>query len=683
MSNNLIIVESYTKTKTIYKYLKDENHKYNVTFSQGHFCDLPKNELGININTWEGTYTTTKENILKNIRKYVKEADNIYIAADPDTEGEAIAYHIKNNIKDLLKKKNCYRIKFNEITKNAIITAINNPLDIDINLVKAQETRRFLDRIVGFKLSPLLWNKFNDKYLSVGRVQSVALLLCIEQLNLIKNHEIEKYWNLNGSFNYNDIILDCISIKIKDENILENILNILDIPTNKFKIEISQTNSSEYPSPPYSTTTLQQDAYNNLRYNSKKTMELAQKLYEKGYITYMRTDSVNISKEFKYKLQKYITNNYGSDNSVIRNFKNKIINSQEAHEAIRITNPNIINISNDDEITEYHDKLYNMIWKRTIASQMKEAIYTNINSIIKCVNNSDCNDYIFKCNKTFLTNRGFLIIYNKELEDYKTYYNKLNTKKNINVNIISFSLECDINQPKSLYNEITLIKKLEKEGIGRPSTYASIIDKLYIRKYVIKGKNPSKNVSINNLIKKHKKDIKIITKDIKTGGKSSDLLVPTDLGIKSIEYLNTIIPFLLNINFTAEMENALDKISIGEITKDNILQQFYDKIYPIINIHGNINNNFENKRKTGIIKSKYGYCYYHEKDNRYTNIEPYLSWKKKSVEQLENKEITFLGSLPKKLEDGMMLHIGKYGLYLKDNNNKNIKLDKKIWDSFI
>jgi DNA topoisomerase I len=683
MSNNLIIVESYTKTKTIYKYLKDENHKYNVTFSQGHFCDLPKNELGININTWEGTYTTTKENILKNIRKYVKEADNIYIAADPDTEGEAIAYHIKNNIKDLLKKKNCYRIKFNEITKNAIITAINNPLDIDINLVKAQETRRFLDRIVGFKLSPLLWNKFNDKYLSVGRVQSVALLLCIEQLNLIKNHEIEKYWNLNGSFNYNDIILDCISIKIKDENILENILNILDIPTNKFKIEISQTNSSEYPSPPYSTTTLQQDAYNNLRYNSKKTMELAQKLYEKGYITYMRTDSVNISKEFKYKLQKYITNNYGSDNSVIRNFKNKIINSQEAHEAIRITNPNIINISNDDEITEYHDKLYNMIWKRTIASQMKEAIYTNINSIIKCVNNSHCNDYIFKCNKTFLTNRGFLIIYNKELEDYKTYYNKLNTKKNINVNIISFSLECDINQPKSLYNEITLIKKLEKEGIGRPSTYASIIDKLYIRKYVIKGKNPSKNVSINNLIKKHKKDIKIITKDIKTGGKNSDLLVPTDLGIKSIEYLNTIIPFLLNINFTAEMENALDKISIGEITKDNILQQFYDKIYPIINIHGNINNNFENKRKTGIIKSKYGYCYYHEKDNRYTNIEPYLSWKKKSVEQLENKEITFLGSLPKKLEDGMMLHIGKYGLYLKDNNNKNIKLDKKKWDSFI
>ena len=218
MSNNLIIVESYTKTKTIYKYLKDENHKYNVTFSQGHFCDLPKNELGININTWEGTYTTTKENILKNIRKYVKEADNIYIAADPDTEGEAIAYHIKNNIKDLLKKKNCYRIKFNEITKNAIITAINNPLDIDINLVKAQETRRFLDRIVGFKLSPLLWNKFNDKYLSVGRVQSVALLLCIEQLNLIKNEVTDTLVLARNKFPGSSINLDALCKRYRIDN---------------------------------------------------------------------------------------------------------------------------------------------------------------------------------------------------------------------------------------------------------------------------------------------------------------------------------------------------------------------------------------------------------------------------------------------------------------------------------
>ena len=680
MNNNLIIVESYTKTKTIYKYLKDENHKYNVTFSQGHFCDLPKNELGININTWEGTYTTTKENILKNIRKYVKEADNIYIAADPDTEGEAIAYHIKNNIKDLLKKKNCYRIKFNEITKNAIITAINNPLDIDINLVKAQETRRFLDRIVGFKLSPILWNKFNDKFLSVGRVQSVALLLCIEQLNNINNHQPEKHWILSGKFKYNNINLNTISCKINDENAINSILDNLDNINNKFDINSFINESYESPSSPYTTTTLQQDAYNNLRYSSKKTMEYAQKLYENGLITYMRTDSVNFSNDFKYKLKTYITNNYGEEYSVIRNFKNKIANSQEAHEAIRITDPNKYDISNSDDITDYHIKLYKLIWKRTIASQMKKALYTNVNTEIKCTNNPLCNNYIFKCEKSFLTDPGFLKIYNKESEDYKDYYNKLNKKSNLIID--SFLCTGEINEPKSLYTEVSLIKKLEKEGIGRPSTYSSIIDKLFQKKYVNKGPNPSINININNFLKKHKKNIKITNKEIKTGGKNTDLLVPTDLGIKSILYLQDIIPFLLNINFTSEMEKALDKISNGEITKENILQQFYNKILPIIDTNIN-NNSFNNTKKTGIIKSKYGYCYYHEKDNRYVNIEPYLTWKKKTVDDLETKEIKFLSSLPKQVENNNYLHIGKYGLYLKDSSGNNIKLDKKKWNDYI
>ena len=678
MTNNLIIVESYTKTKTISKYLNDNNNKFNVTYSQGHFCDLPKNDLGINTNNWNGTYIITKDNILKNIRKYVKDADNIYIASDPDTEGEAIAYHIKTNIYDLIKKKNCYRIKFNEITKNAILNAVNNPLEIDMNLVKAQETRRFLDRIVGFKLSPLLWNKFNDKFLSVGRVQSVALLLCIEQLNLINNHQIDKYYDLKGEFDCNSELIDCNSIKITEENELELILEELDKKTNIFNLELNESIKDEYPLPPYCTTTLQQDSYNNFKFSSKKTMELAQLLYEKGFITYMRTDSVNISKDFKFKLKNYITKTYGEDYSFIRNFKNKIANSQEAHEAIRITNPDIENIKLDDDIKEYHSKLYNMIWKRTIACQMKEAKYKNLELIIKCLNNTKCYEYIFKTNKSFLIDKGYLIIYNKELEDYKLFLNKIKNCKNINP--ISFSLNGNINQPKSLYNEITLIKKLEKEGIGRPSTYASIIDKLFQRKYVSKGKNPSYKIKINNFIKKNNKKIKIVSNEIKTGGKSTDLLVPTELGIKSIEYLKTVIPFILNINFTMEMENALDKISEGEITKENILQQFYNKILPIISELNS--NNINIVKNEGIIKTKYGYCYYHKKENRYTNIESYLSWKKKDVNKLEKKEIEFLASLPLKLKDNKVLHIGKYGLYLKEND-KNVKLDKKEWNNFI
>ena len=394
----------------------------------------------------------------------------------------------------------------------------------------------------------------------------------------------------------------------------------------------------------------------------------------------MRTDSVNISKDFKYKLKNYINKTYGDDYSFIRNFKNKIVNSQEAHEAVRITNPDIVHIILDDDLKEHHSKLYNMIWKRTIACQMKEAKYKNINIIIKCSNNTTCSEYIFKYNKSFLIEKGYLIVYNKELQDYKSFLKKL---KNINyATPILFSLDGNISEPKSLYNEITLIKKLEKEGIGRPSTYASIVDKLFQKKYVIKGRNPSYKINITNLVKKTNKTIKTVSKEIKSGGKNTDLLVPTELGINSIEYLKTIVPFILNINFTMEMEKALDKISQGEITKENILQQFYDKILPVISQNNIDCNKLTIEKNEGIIKTKYGYCYYHKNENRYTNIESYLTWKKKNVDKLEKKEIDFLASLPFKLKDNKYLHIGKYGLYLK-HNDKNIKLDKKEWNSFI
>jgi DNA topoisomerase-1 len=672
----LIIVESYTKTKTISKYLKNmDNNTYLVTFSQGHFCDLPKNDLGINTETWEGNYITTKDNIANNIKKLIKDIDTIYIASDPDIEGEAIAFHISK----LLKNKKFYRIKFNEITKNAITEAINNPTNIDMNLVNAQETRRFLDRIVGFKLSPILWNKFNDNTLSVGRVQTVALLLCINQLNEINNHEINKFWELNGKFKSNDnILLDCQSIKINDEKKINEILNNLTKKTNKFDIKYEKNNINDYPPPPYTTTTLQQDAYNMLKFASKKTMELAQKLYELGYITYMRSDSVNISKDFKYKLKEYIDNEYGNKYHYFRNFKNKIINAQEAHEAIRITNPNIKNLENKDGITEYHNKLYNLIWKRTISCQMKEAIFANFQIDISS-SDKEISEFKFKTNKKFLTDIGYLIIFNKEIENFEDFLENLK-----NIKPIEFSFISDINKPKTLYNEVSLIKKLEKEGIGRPSTYSTIIEKLFYKKYVIKGSNPNFELNLIDYLKKINKEIIVKKKILNTSGKSKDLLVPTELGIKCINYLETIIPFLLNVDFTSQMESALDKISIGELTKTTTLNEFYNKIRPIIDKYTNITKYNINNKKDGIIKSKYGYCYYHEKDNRYLNIESYLTWKNKNANDLNDSEITFLKSLPKKIDDKNELHLGKYGLYLKNIiNNNNIKLDKKNWDSYI
>jgi DNA topoisomerase-1 len=670
---NLIIVESYTKTKTISKYLKNlNNNTYLVTYSQGHFCDLPKNDIGINTETWEGNYITTKTNIVSNIKKLIKDVDIVYIASDPDIEGEAIAYHISK----LLKNKKYYRIKFNEITKNAIIEAINNPINIDMNMVKAQETRRFLDRIVGFKLSPILWNKFNDNTLSVGRVQSVALLFCIEQLNDIINHKIESFWELNGIFKCNEIeTLECQSIKIKDENKILNILNLL---TNKIKFNITyeQSTVNDYPCPPYTTTTLQQDSYNLLKYTSKKTMELAQKLYEKGLITYMRSDSVNISDNFKYKLKDYIQTEYGAEYHCFRNFKNKIINAQEAHEAIRVTNLNYKTIDNDNELTEYHNKLYSLIWKRSVACQMKEASYTTFSIVIS---NSDLQEYKFKTTKKFLTSVGYLIVYNKTTEDYNSFINNL---KNVKLKELSFL--GNINKPKTLYNEVALIKKLENAGIGRPSTYASIIEKLFNKKYVIKGNNPNSEVKLKDYIKKNNKDIIIKDKIINTGGKQKDLLVPTELGINCINYLNNITPFLLNVDFTSDMELALDKISLGTLTKNQTLSEFNNKLIPIIEKYCTKKNFKTNLDNSGIIKTKYGYCYYHKSENRYLNIEPYLNWKNKQYNELENNEIQFLKSLPKKIDDIHELNLGKYGLYLKNvSNNTNIKIDKKKWDSYI
>ena len=675
MTKNLIIVESYTKTKTISKYLnQNSDNKYIVTFSQGHFCDLPKNELGINTDIWEGNYITTKNNISNNIKKLIKDIDNIYIASDPDIEGEAIAYHISK----LLKNKKYYRIKFNEITKNAIKDAINNPSNIDTNLVNAQETRRFLDRIVGFKLSPILWNKFGDNTLSVGRVQTVALLFCINQLNDINNHEINKFWQLNGKFKCNNTYtLDCQSIKINNETKINEILDNLTNKSNKFEINYKINNINDFPSSPYTTTTLQQDAYNILKLTSKKTMELAQKLYESGYITYMRTDSVNISNDFKYKLKDYINKEFGNQYHCFRNFKNKIMNAQEAHEAIRITNPNLKILENTDDITEYHNKLYKLIWKKTVSCQMKEAIFTNFEIDISS-KNKDIKEYIFKTNKKFLTNIGYLIIYEKEIEDYKDFEKNLK-----NIKSFEFSFISDINKPKTLYNEVSLIKKLEKEGIGRPSTYATIIEKLFNKKYVIKGQNPNFEINLKDYSKKIDKNLIIKNKIINTAGKTKDLLVPTELGINSVNYLETVIPFLLNIDFTAQMESALDKISIGELTKKKTLDEFYNKIKPIIDNNNYIKSSINNK-KDGIIKSKYGYCYYHEKDNRYLNIESYLTWKNKSANDLNDTEIKFLKSLPKKIDDSHELHLGKYGLYLKNIiDNNNIKLDKKKWDSYI
>ena len=701
---SLIIVESFTKTKTIKKYLGDADAT--VTFSGGHIYNLPKDTLGFDTDTWDITYVETNPSIIKNIKELARKADIIYLAADPDLEGEAIAYSLKKCLGNIIKDKVCHRITFNEITKHAVINAIQNPRTIDMDKVNAQETRRIVDRLIGYKVSPLLWNKFNKNYLSAGRVQIPGLIMCINQRNRIINKEIIPYWTIECKFNINKeitivgtlhiyMVKDNVDIdgegklieyKIRDINIVKEIFNNLHINT-KYKISYETKIRNVSPSPPYTTTTLQQDSYNKCRFNSKTTMKLAQDLYEHGYITYMRTDSTNIAEDAKKMILSYIKEAYSDSFAKYRTYKTKIANAQEAHEAVRITNPKYKTISFEGS-TKNHEKLYELIWNRTIASLMTDAIYIDLHLTFK----SEVSEYIFCSTKSFLKEEGFTILYdnNKEnQDDIEVFLKIIENNKHISISK-EYSSQGTIDNIPSLYNEVQLIKELEKEGIGRPSTYSSIIDKLLEKKYVEIGTNPQQEYEVE-CFKKNKTFV-ISAKKINLGGKQKDLLVPTELGLEVIKYIFDTFPYLCDLKFTAKMENELDKIINANITKDVILKELYSKIkYSIENakdynqgITNNVNDNAK-KKETGIHTTRYGICYYNKDTDKYTNIEPYLKWKKITKDQLTTKDINFVSSLPKPVEylgNKYNLYLGKYGIYLKDNKNNNHKLDKKLWDAY-
>ena len=702
----LVIVESFTKTNTIKKYLNDKN--VIVTYSSGHIYNLPKDKLGFDTTTWVLDYIKTNPKVISNIRECVVKSDIIYIATDPDLEGETIAYNIKDSIADLIKNKKCYRISFNEITETAVKMAISNPREIDLNIVNAQETRRIVDRMIGYKVSPILWSKFNKNYLSSGRVQNAALIMCINQRNKILNSEILQRWNIECKFIFDkkDKKSSLIGSLINHDNIdtAEIAKSIMEkLKTNvKYSIKYDIKNHTVSPPPPYTTTSMQQDCYNKYKWNAKITMKYAQDLYENGLISYIRTDSVIISNDAKNIIINYIKNTYDACTGAgagagegkyakYRSFKSKINNAQEAHEAIRITNPNIISCNGAGTLSANHDKLYDMIRKRTLASLMSDAIYTDI-VMLMTSSLSENKEYLFKSTRSFMTFEGFKIVYGEKTEDYEEF------KKMLDNNPVCYSYEYKsngfIDNIPSLYNEVQLIKQLEKEGIGRPSTYASIIDKLLEKKYVEIGKNPQQEYNITSFFKKNKSD-DIITenKKINLGGNSKDLLIPTELGINVIEYIFDVMPYLCDLKFTSKMEDDLDDIINMKNNKKNILDDIYSKISkslqslppaPDTAEAGGQKNKTE--YKDGFITTRYGPCYYNKSSNSYTNIDSYLKWKKKAFDDLNDTDLAFISSLPKAvIHSGkpFKLHMGRYGLYLKDDNNVNHKLEKKLWSSYV
>lgn len=547
---NLVIVESPHKSRTIEKYL---GKNYKVVSSVGHIRDLAttgKYGLGVDIeNDFKPNYVPipSKKKVISDLKKAVKESDKIYLATDPDREGEAISWHLKETLN--IKDSDYERVLFHEITKDKVLEAFNNPSKIDENLVKSQETRRILDRIIGFRLSKLMQSKTKAK--SAGRVQSVALKLIVDREREIKAFVPEEYYTITSDFN--DFQADLFKYNNEDIEIksLEEAESILDKLGKEFTItSIEKKTKKKSAKYPFTTSALQIDASQKLGFTAKKTMTIAQKLYEGitledetvGLITYMRTDSIRLSDEFVGKAMNYIENNYGKEYvGYVKKAKNTE-NVQDAHEAIRPTsifrNPETIKkyLSND----EY--KLYKLIYMRTLASLMADAKTDNTTVIL------DNNNYQFKTTGQILIFDGYLKVYGDYEDSEDKTLPKLEEKQVLVTDNIFY--EQHFTKPPVRYTEAKLIKELEELGIGRPSTYAKIMDIIRERDYVI-------------------------TEDKK--------FIPTDLGIELTDKLQEFFSNIINVKYTADMETDLDKIADGKINNVKVLSDFYKIFEPTLN----------------------------------------------------------------------------------------------------
>ena len=552
MSKNLVIVESPAKSKTIEKYLGKD---YKVLSSKGHIRDLAtsgKYGFGVDIdNGFKPNYEPIKgkKKDISELKKEVKNSDKVYLATDPDREGEAISWHLKDALD--IDDKDYERIVFNEITKDAVINSFKKARKIDDLMVRSQETRRILDRIIGFRLSKLMQSKTGGK--SAGRVQSVALKLIVDREKEIEKFNPEEYWTIKAIFNDFEANLfgykDNTKLEIKNELDAKEILNKL---TNNYKIESTEKkNKSKNSKPPYITSTMQQDASNKLNFPSKKTMSVAQKLYEGinigsetvGLITYMRTDSIRLSEEFTKSALKYIETNYGKEYVGTVKKSKKTENVQDAHEAIRPTSILRTPEKVKEFLTNDEYKLYKMIYFRALASLMKAAKQELTTVIL------DNNEYKFKVNGSVIVFDGYLKIYkeyekseDKEIPDLSKYKKDILTTDQIET-------KQHFTEPPARFTESSLIKEMENLGIGRPSTYATIISTIVDRGYV------------------NKEDKKF---------------VPTKIGIETTEKLQEFFSNLINVKYTAKMEEDLDNIASGTVVWNELLKKFWEDFEPMV-----------------------------------------------------------------------------------------------------
>jgi len=698
----LVIVESPGKIKKINAILGKD---YIVKASIGHVRDLESSNLSIDVdNGFAPTYVITadKKKVVADLKSTLKLCSEVILAADEDREGEAIAA----SLADVLKLKDPKRIVFNEITKTALMNALKNPRKIDYNLVRAQETRRFLDRIVGYKLSPVLWSNIAMK-LSAGRVQSVVVKVIIDKEAEISNFSQESYFKINGKFHsINDnnnklsaVLYESDKTKTTDKSIkgsilklktiedTENILKVLDKSVYSVKL-IEDKTSKRNPSAPFITSTLQQEASKKFSFNIKSTMSIAQKLYENGHITYMRTDSTSLSDDALKACEDYIIKNYGKKYHNKKNYVSKSKNAQEAHEAIRptaIENPTV-------DGTPEEKKLYALIWKRTVSSQMAPA-EISINNIYIEVEHKKKNPYYFLATNETIIFEGFLKVYNIKSDEDEDELQTSNTNFKKGDKLKYDEIESKEEYPKSIgrYNEAGLVKKLEDLGIGRPSTYASIITKIQDRKYVDKVDldGEEKEISIASIVPTTTTNTVIKWTKSKTFlGKEKQKLVPTSIGKVVTEFLCTHFDNIMEYKFTAKLENDLDKIVDGKKQWDSILQTFWDEFHPKVT---NLIKNSTNKLNSGKLLGKHPI----------TNLEIFTSVarygpvvklidgndikfapikKPQTIDNITLEQAVQLFEYPKNLgqynNKDVLLQKGKFGIYIK-YNDKNYQIENE------
>ena len=573
MAENLVIVESPAKAKTIEKYL---GVNYKVASSFGHISDLPSKNIGIDIeNDFKPKYevSSDKKTIVKNLKDLVKKSKTVWLASDEDREGEAIAWHLFRTLK--LDADNTKRIVFNEITKSAITNAINNPRSINYDLVDAQQARRVLDRIVGYELSPVLWRKVKGG-LSAGRVQSVAVRLIVEKEREIRNYVSASTYKVEAIFKNSNgkEFVARLSNEFKSKDDAIDYLNSTTESTFKVSEIVKKPVKKSAPAP-FTTSTLQQEASRKLSFPVSKTMSVAQRLYESGHITYMRTDSVNLSNFAIDEAKKQVVKNFGESYANPKNFSTKAKGAQQAHEAVRPTNFDM----SPDNVKDYDQKrLYQLILNRTLASQMKPAELEKTNIKISSSNRSE----LFTANGEVIKFDGYLKLYQVSKDDGSAEDDGILPRFNENEILNSeklFAIQ-KFSRPPYRYSEASLVKKLEELGIGRPSTYAPTISTVQNRGYVEKGSTEAKS---RNVIKVSISNGVIFENTLSEKfGSDKGKLIPTDIGMIVTDFLKNHFEYIMDYNFTAKVEQDFDSIASGKKDWTEMMKSFYGKFHPVV-----------------------------------------------------------------------------------------------------